>query len=192
MRTIELTPGMTIKEAAIRLRSAAPARASFNGIDIAATGGETEGDIVAAYYAASEARTAAWEASDEGKASRAREERARAEAQRSVDAALRILPTIDWSDHAAPLTWLCEAQPSMDRAGVTFDRAAVVALFRAHGYEANVYCGAAFDPKSRDIFARWVIGQALDGIATVGAPHQVIERFARDWRETFPPPVRAA
>ena len=57
---------------------------------------------------------------------------------------------------------------------------------REHGYEVGAYCGPAFDRASRDIFARWLIGQALDGIEHVGAPHGIVDKFARDWREAFP------
>lgn len=185
MITIETTPGEHIKQTAIRLRSAAPARAIFNGIEIRATGTETEADIIAAWETEREARVAAWEASPEGQASKARDAQERWDAQFAVNALLAALPTIDWTDHAAPIGWLCAAQPHMDRVGVTFDRSAVLACFKEHGYEVSAFCGEAFDGKSRDIFARWLIGQALDGIEQVGAPHGIVERFAADWRARF-------
>ena len=186
MLTIEATAGTHVSEAAKLVAANAPARCEFNGIEIVARGGESTEQLVATWEAERADRAAAWEASDEGRAYRAQEAKQRWDAQLSVNAALRILPTIDWSDYAQPITWLCEVQSSMDRAGVTFARSAVTEVFRSHGYEPGVFCGEAFDGTSRDIFARWLIGQALDGIERVGAPHSMIRRFAEDWRARFP------
>ena len=93
---------------------------------------------------------------------------------------INILPgtTIE---HAAQI--LCAHAPAR------FDAASVMSIFTANGYAVNVYCGEAFDPASRDIYARWLVGQGLSGIADGYAPHGMVREWADGWRAAFPAQV---
>ncbi|MCR4278101.1 MAG: hypothetical protein NUV80_01915 [Candidatus Berkelbacteria bacterium] len=48
-----------------------------------------------------------------------------------------------------------------------------------------MYCHKEFRKKRSDVFARWLIGQALENLQSVGAIHQVARRFVEEWRKLF-------
>ena len=184
MKTIEIMAGTHIEKAAEILCNFAPARATFNGIEIRARYATTRAaDLVATWTRRNDARCVAWSPAREA------QKRADAEDVRAKQVHIRNmvagLPAIDWTDHAGPIAWLCTMQNAADRVGVVYDRGAVILAFALAGYERNVYCGDTFDGNDRNIFARWLIGQALEGIAAHGAPHGMIHRFADDWRAKF-------
>ena len=54
-------------------------------------------------------------------------------------------------------------------------------LFGEHGYEPGVNTGDDFAVDDRENVGRYIIGQALDGIRSVGSPHPIIHKFATDW-----------
>ena len=174
---IKGAPGEHISQVAIRMRSAAPSWCEFNGARFEAHDGDTEGAIVAKWEAAFKANGDRYAASPEGIAAAKEAEDRRIAAQWTIDLAMRRLESVDWSDESGPLEWLCAMADAADHVGVEYDRAHVVDTFHAHGFEVGVYCGDAFDGSSRGIFARWIIGQALDGIKRVGSPHGMIARF---------------
>lgn len=188
MRTIDILPGTDIEHAAQILCAHAPARFNFNGIEVKARYATTRpADLVIAWRRKMDARAVQW--SPERTARERRDAEEVKAAQAATDALLAALPSLDWSDHAAPIGWLCAFSVSADRVGVRFDAASVMSIFTANGYAVNVYCGEAFDPASRDIYARWLVGQGLSGIADGYAPHGMVREWADGWRAAFPAQV---
>ena len=184
MRTINILPGTTIDRAAQILCAHAPARFNFNGIEVKARYATTRpADLVVAWRRKMDARAVQW--SPERTARERRDAEEVKAAQAATDALLAALPSIDWSDHAGPIAWLVAFSVPADRAGVRFDHAAVYRAFLSHAYDAGVYCDDAFDETSRDIFARYIVGQALDALLRGWAPHPMIERFAAQWAQRF-------
>ena len=73
--------------------------------------------------------------------------------------------------------------------GVRVDRERIIATFGAHGYVSGVNCGDAFDAEDRENVARWLIGQCLANLVSVGAIHGIVHKFADDWIEKFETPT---
>jgi hypothetical protein len=185
MQTIEILPGATIEQAARILCDHAPARCCFNGIDVRARYATTQpADLVATWSAKMHAQSVAWSPARIARAEQSKREVEQAQAK--VDALITALDAIDWTDHAGPIAWLVALSEPAARIGVHFDHAAIYRAFLSHAYDAGVYCGEAFDETSRDIVARWIVGQGLDAILRGMAPHRMIERFAAQWAERFP------
>lgn len=185
MQTYDPQCGMTIGEAVRVLVSMAPATMTFNDTVVTAMPGMTQDQVLDAWRA-EESRLFAL---PENVAARARaeaeyEER-RAVAQSVIDRLVADLATLDLSDMHAAVRWLVAMQPRADLIGVKYDRAAVVRAFEGAGYVRGECTRREHEDEimwrdrvGREGAIRWLIGQALDGIATVGAPHQVIHSFA--------------
>jgi hypothetical protein len=114
----------------------------------------------------------------------AREDADRARIARAETAAAFVaLPAVDAADIDAVMEWMIRYARSADHvdSGARFVAPAVLAWFAQHGYVINANVGDAFDGTDRDNVARYLIGQALDGIAVVGSPHPMFV----DWAERF-------
>lgn len=141
--------------------------------------------IMDAYKAECNRRAEAYRQSDEGKrAAREREER-KAEAQRKVDDLMRELPHLDFRNLNEVISWVERLQPASDHAGVIVPVNVVIGAFREHGFEANANTGDAFDGNDERNYAGCVVGQALDGLSSMGAIHPMVVDFADRWRTLF-------
>lgn len=98
---------------------------------------------------------------------------------------MRELQTVDLRDVAKALDWMVRAEDPLGHGHTKADRALIVSTFEASGYRAGENVGPAFREDDRDNVARYIIGQAMDGIARMGAPHQIIHLFAERWRARF-------
>ncbi len=182
---LDFLAGTHIRAAAQALVEAAPSSAEFNSVRIAMSVGMASGDIVAHYDREMTARSEAWRNSPEGKAAEARSLVALEDAQRKVDAGVATLGRMAFGDIGHVLAWWEGMVEPLDRVGVECDRVAIVATFVRHGYEPGVYCDAAFVADNREIHARWIIGQCLDGVTRMGAPHCMALTFIAGWRTRF-------
>lgn len=151
---------------------------NFNGVRLALTAQSTVAAEVAKYHAEIERRSEKFRNSPEG-----RRQAARAAAR--LAAALADLDSLDWDSVEAVVNWLCRVTPAFDHGGVNYPREELVARFAEHGYLPNVNCGEDYIADDLDNSGRWLIGQALDGIAKVGAPHPMTVDFGERWREQF-------
>ena len=96
------------------------------------------------------------------------------------------LPNLDFANQEAVLDWICEFQDPSDHIGVAKNQGEVLKIFAEHGYQTSVNTGEAFNGEDRDNFARYIVGQALDGLkGDVGAIHQVVHKFTDDWKKKF-------
>lgn len=182
---IDVLPGDHIDRVVEKLVARAPAFAVFNGIRVDAWPGETREAVTARWAEGNAARAEAWRKSPEGIAIAEEQERTRATLQAQADDLMQALPSVDLTNVEVALRWLERLAHASDLTGVVFDRAAVVATFEAAGHALNAFVGKAFDITDREIFARYIIGQCLDGLACVGAIHPVCLRFVQEWRARF-------
>jgi hypothetical protein len=181
-----LTIGEHVNRTAQRMIAAAPSKCTFNGIELVADTGTTVGDIEADYNRQFDERAEAWAASSEGQAAAERAQWQRVERQALMNELMTELRTLDVRDVAKALDWMVRAQDPLDSSAVA-DRALILSTYEAAGYSANDNIGPAFVESDRENFARYIIGQAMDGIACVGAPHPVVHGFVERWRERFEP-----
>lgn len=49
----------------------------------------------------------------------------------------------------------------------------------------NMCLNEQFDENNKENVAKYIIGQALDGILNVGSPHQIISSFHDKWKNKF-------
>lgn len=189
METLEVLGGTHISEAARRLAVMAEnlgeARCMFNDIELTAKRGDTPEQIAAAYDKECAERGARWRSSPEGKAAAAASAAEIADLQARGEALIAGLPDLDFNDQPAVVDWLSALQPCTDRLGVNLDGGLVVNTFSRHGLTPGMCCGALFDENNGDIYFKWLVGQALDGLAHGRPIHGMFHSFADQWRGKF-------
>lgn len=187
-KLIGFLPGTHVSEAVDMLIRAAHddgcAEGEFNEVNITVECGETADIILARYKSECAGRAEAYRKSPEGIASATSAKERTASLQQAADCLMAALPNLDFSDESGVLDWLCALQAPSDHIGVSINKNAVLIEFAKHGLQPNVNCGPDFDANDRRNFFEWLVGQALDGLATV-AIHGLIHKFADDWRRAF-------
>lgn len=182
---IEFTAGFHISDAAKKLVEAGPGSyGEFNGIRLDASETSTADDIVAYFMATMKAQSEAYRASPEGIATAARDAAEVREAQALHDKLVADLAHLDFKDDVAVLDWICAMQPATDRCGVKVARNDILLRFADAGYRPNQNTGKKFNENDRENFHRYLVGQALDGVAKV-AIHGIIHKFVADWKAKF-------
>ena len=173
---IEFSAGQHIDRAAVQLVEAAKAHGSasgaFNGVEMTACPTSTAGEIVENWSRDMDASAVAREAEI-------------ARLQEVHNHAMQDLISLDWSDDVAVLDWVCRIQDATDHIGVVVRGAEIVGAFASHGFDVGANCGAEFRPDVRDNVHRYIVGQALDNLAHVGAIHGVIHKFSANWKRRF-------
>lgn len=170
----------------IAIRDNAIVSITWNGVEVN-VGPDSEVDNVVKHWEDQQrAKQLAYEQSDEYKANQEKQQKEVEALQRTADLLVEELKTLDFSNLQLVLNWLCAIQEPGDRIGVTTDRELIIKTFNDNGYFENVNIGNDFNGEDRENFARYIIGQGLDGISRMGAPHQVIYRFVDQWKEKFP------
>lgn len=185
---MEFSAGQHVQSAAEALVRAArehgTANGSFNDIEMVADGSMDADAIVAKWSRDMDARSVAYRNSPEGKAAEARREAEVVRLQEVHDIAVQDLRTLDWSSDVAVLDWLCRIQDATDHVDVTVRKSDIIDEFHRHGYAAGANCGDAFHADDRDNVHRYIVGQALDGLASV-AIHGIVHKFVADWKTRF-------
>ncbi|MFA7204994.1 MAG: hypothetical protein WC102_01560 [Saccharofermentanales bacterium] len=88
----------------------------------------------------------------------------------------------DFNDLDAVVTWLEHASECNI---ISLKPYGIVEKFELEGYEINTNCYDKFDINSKDNFGKWLVGQALNGIKTVGSIHPIFKNHAQQWRDRF-------
>lgn len=189
MFEVVFSPGQHIARAAEELSSAAnehgAATGTFNDIVLTALRGQPPQEIVASFDEQLRESGRRYRESPAGIAAAKAAASRLSDSQAIYDGHMASLAVLDFNSQAAILDWLCGIQDATDHVGVLTIPSEITLAFAKHGYEPGVYCGDKFDGESPDIFARWVIGQALDGLQKIGAIHPIIHKFAGQWKSKF-------
>lgn len=195
---IEFSIGTSIHEAAEMLvkacKTAEKAQGYLEGIEIVAYKTTKIEDIVAQWMTQSERRAQAWREPRAGWETVASVEK-RLKMQCAHDAAMRLLPSLDFNNLAEILGWLKEIQPSTNFEGVNNTQPELVLdTFKLHGYMPTS-TGEGLKTGEREQYARDIIGRALYGlvprISLLGlvaprAIHPAICKWVDDWNTKFP------
>ena len=160
----------------------APVQADFNGIPLHVDPGATAVEVEQRWDAESRARGERYRNSPEGRAAAAKRAAEVAQRQRDADGlTVEMHKTLNPEDVPAVLRWLMRYEETAGDVDVKKDRLEVLDWFLSHGFEVGVNVGPAFDANDRENVARYIIGQALDGIQSMGCPHPVVSKFANEW-----------
>lgn len=193
MRNIEIPPGTSIENAAELLRMNAPARGTFNGIEIVAKYSTTRpADIVAQYLRLSDERRDAYDRSPAAKAREEERVKNVAKQQAIVDACIAGLYALklDAADTCdaidTVLAWTERMADAANYVDVKYDHDTLVWYFAAHGWSAGANCGSDFDGEDPRNVAGWIVGQWLK------CRYPAVDVFVADWREKFMAPMAQA
>lgn len=193
MREIQWGAGTHIDSAAAELARIATehgeATGVFNDVTLTARTGDTPESIIASFEAQTAARAEAWRNSPEGRASLAERESVRRALQSKHDALMGALPALDFGNDVAVMDWLCAMQEPSDHIGVIRRKETILATFGAKGFRPNVNTGNAYKHGDRENMFRYLVGQALSGLETIGAIHSIIHKFADEWRALIEEPL---
>jgi hypothetical protein len=157
----------------------------FNGVLLTCRAESTVEGLIQEYLASSEAQAEAYRQSPAGRATVRLMEDYRTDLQIQINSAMAELPSLNFHDLAVVIEWFKRIQEGSDHIYVHTPSREIVETFLAQGYEIGVNCGEAFDETSADNYGRWLIGQALQNLSTLGAIHQVYHKFSDEWRERF-------
>lgn len=161
-------------------------RTEFNDIELVATEDSVAENIVEDFNVKIAEAAKKYSESPEGQRAAIEREERKQEAQRKADALMEQLLSLDFNNQEAVLNWICEFQDPNDHIGVAKDNEKVLKIFAEHGYQPDVNTGKAFNGEDRDNFARYIVGQALDGLRSdVGAIHPIVHKFTDSWKEKF-------
>lgn len=114
-----------------------------------------------------------------------RSEELRAFYQSQWDRAMQKLPTLDFANLVSIIDWLGDIRDASDRGDVVKDPMLIVGAFRRHGYVANAGLDGNYNKEDEESVARFIIGQALDGLENDGAIHPLFHLNTRIWRLKF-------
>ncbi|HBR80607.1 MAG: hypothetical protein UW63_C0054G0002 [Candidatus Uhrbacteria bacterium GW2011_GWF2_44_350] len=189
---LEAMPGQHVQQFAQQLIDRAKAdsvdvEGDFNGITLHVSSEEsvTAEDLVSFYSQESDRRAEEYRKSPEGIKAAEEAESRKTALQEKAEQLVTQLDSLDFSNLEAVVDWIVDFQDASDHIGVSFDKQKVVDTFRSHGFDVGVNTGKDFNGEDSENFAKWLVGQALDGINSVGAIHQVVHKFAGDWKKKF-------
>jgi hypothetical protein len=181
--------GETIDKAAAHLVSLANlyggARMKFNDVTCDASKGDTAGQIVKGYRDACQARSAAYQRSPKGIAAAAKRQADIKRKQAEVNRLEAELATTDLSDVATAVRWLVAYTDPAGDTGVACSKSKVLEVFAAAGHTPNQCLGGRVRT-DRDFAGRYLVGQGLDGIRTMGAPHDLLIDWGNKWLKNRP------
>jgi hypothetical protein len=100
---------------------------------------------------------------------------------------IQQLETLDFKDVCALIGWL----DKFEEKGFTAEVAdGIIKLFEVNGYQADVNTGDDFNGEDRENFARYLIGQALNNLATIRTVSRTYSSLAEQWRKKFDIPTQ--
>ena len=184
---IPVAPGENLYAYAQRLIDAAnggkgAVRGEFNNVAFEVTPGSDENAVMQVYEENLKTHLEAWEASPEVKAMKAQLAKERKAKEAKSGELLAGLDTLDFNDLERVLDWIAAFQEVSD---VAYDNDKVLHLFQQHGFDPDVNVGADFDEKDPQNYAKYIVGQALQGVRDGGPIHQVAHGFVSKWKRAF-------
>jgi hypothetical protein len=153
----------------------------FNGIVMVVSHDDSQETVENAYMESLEAARKAYWTPEQLAEKHAKETRDNAELAEHI----KTLSSLDFKDAVAPLTWLCKLQELGDMTYCKFDTQLVIKAFATAGYTAGMNCDDKSNEKDQENYKGYIIGNALDGIQTIGCPHQVLHHFTEKYQNIF-------
>jgi len=157
----------------------------FNGIEVIATPDSTVDSLVAFYMKETQRRSEEYRQSPAGKQSAVDALDRQKKMQEQVDKALDELLSLDFSNLSDVIAWFGKIQEPPDFIHVKTPVDQIVPLFEKHGYEADANCGDDYVEDDMDNAGRYLVGQALSCLKSMGAIHQIYPSFEEKLRERF-------
>lgn len=156
----------------------------FNGVKVVTTRYSTVFSIVLDYDIRQDINGYEYRQTDEYKERKAAREKEEKELNTKAKYMVKKFDKIDKHNRLELINWLDEFQPLSDLIAVHFDKFHIISELNKAGYYAGMNCNTDdFIISTTDEFADWLIGQCIDGLEHIGAIHQVVHKFADEYRE---------
>lgn len=168
-----------------RLKQHPMIEGEFNGVIFHVTNDTTEEELLVFFDTERDRLRAEYQASEAYKAHQKEEQSVLQMLNQEASALVEQLRTLDLTDYKEALKWVKTYQPYSDRSGVHVPKEEILELFTENGYEINANTYEQFQINDSENHARWIIGQALDGIEKLGAMHPMVVTFTERWEEKF-------
>lgn len=162
-----------------------PIKTIFNKIELVAEPGTTVDKIVEDYKTKCTENAEARRNSPEGRRDVERNRIRTEHAQETIRIAMAELELLDFTNLLDVINWFEKIRDITEWNKASIPAKSIVATFRANGFEPGVNCGAAHQKEHRENVARYIIGQALDNLESLGIIIKVFHRHAEEWREKF-------
>lgn len=160
----------------------------FNGIKIITTRYSTIDSIALDYHIQQEILAEEYKQTDKYKREQVKREQVKREKELNelntkAKYMMKSFDKLDKSNKLRLINWLEDFQPISDHIGIKFDKGHIISELNKAGYIAGMNCketGCVIG--TTDEYADWLIGQCIDGLERIGAIHQVIHKFADEYR----------
>ena len=181
-----LTLGMSIDNCIEKLVNQAREKynnlyVDFNGIKITATPFSTVEELLENYNKESEKREREYLNSEAYKKAQLKEKETVQRMQNHIDKSVKKLEKMN--NHKEIVSFVGKVQAFTDRVGV--DSSLILETLKNKGYESGVNTDEDFNEKDSDNYARYIVGQAMANLETVGAIHPMVSVFANSWNRIF-------
>lgn len=153
----------------------------FNGIKITATPFCTVEELLYHYNKTVDKKRKEYLNSEAYKKSQAKEKETVQRMQNHIDKSVKKLERMN--NHTEIVAFVGKVQAFTDRVGV--DSSLILETLRNKGYKSGVNTNEDFNEKDSDNYARYIVGQAMSNLETVGAIHPMVSVFANSWNRLF-------
>ena len=160
-------------------------RCKFNGATMKCGKGSTLKSIIRHWHRELNAQTKAYRNSPMGKAQDKEDAIEIAYLKAKRQRLMLEFKTLNFNDYTEVLDWLLKIQDISDDTRVGVPVKQILSVLRKHDYKANVNCDADFNEEDRENYARYIIGQAIDGLKKIGAIHGLVHKFTKEWVDKF-------
>ncbi len=190
MPEIKFLAGTHVTEAATALAQLANDHGviytgDFNDTTMTARPGDSAGFVQSEWQRESNLSAERYRNSPEGKRAALDAENRKSALQAEMDALMQRFETLDYENLDELVQFFDDLAEPSDHIGVSFDRQRIVDKFAWHGFVVSMNCGDAFNRDDRENYAKYLIGQALDGLNSIGAIMGIYRKFAAEWRNKF-------
>lgn len=107
------------------------------------------------------------------------------EMQLQADKLIEEMKNLDFKNYDLLLPWLSSIQPYTGDIRLSIPTRQIVNILEDNGYISGENCGQNFNENDKENFARYIVGQCLDGLGRLGSIHPIIVRFTDDWMKKF-------
>jgi hypothetical protein len=134
----------------------------------------------------------AWLNGPEGKAAELKKKQESDRLNQILDTAIHEMDQviIDVDNHEQILKFLCKCEDPMGSSLSDDNKRRILSQkiltrLKFHGYKANDCTGNQFNGGNRENFARYIIGQVMDCLQSMGSIHQMVHTFTGQWMDKF-------
>lgn len=157
----------------------------FNGFRIEVTKNSNESEIYQLWEEYQNQKNKEYLASDEYKNDCLERSKKVSELENKRDYLMNSLESLDMTDFEKVLSWFSQMQEPSDHVDVKIDAVAILQNFKEAGFEKNVNIGPFFNENDKENYARYIIGQCLDGLSSYGSIHYMAVVFTDKWKNKF-------